>query len=68
MHQIFFKDWLVDAQMRERVLLETQAVPVMSGLASLSACDHRFAFPQLDERRNAQSPHDFPHTSQMARG
>ncbi len=30
--------------------------------------DHRFAFQRLDETRNARSPHDFPHTSQMARG
>jgi hypothetical protein len=40
MRQIFFKDWFVDARMQERDLLETQAVPVMSGLASLPARDH----------------------------
>jgi hypothetical protein len=61
------KTGLFDAQMQERDLLETQAAPVMSGLASLPARDHRFAFSQLDETRNARSPHDFPHTSQMAR-
>ena len=25
-----------------------------------------FAFPKTDETRNAQGPHDFPHTCQMA--
>ena len=68
MRQVFFKDWFVDAHMQERGLLETVAVAVMSGLASLRPRDHRFAFSQLDETRNARSPHDFPHTSQMMRG
>ena len=29
--------------------------------------DHRFAVPKIDETRNAQGPHDFPHTRQMVR-
>ncbi|MGA8873783.1 MAG: hypothetical protein WB460_21755, partial [Candidatus Acidiferrales bacterium] len=31
------------------------------------ARDHRFAFPKIDETRNAQGPLNFPHTCQMAR-
>ena len=30
------------------------------------ARDHRFAFPKIDEPRNAQGPLNFPHTCQMA--
>jgi hypothetical protein len=30
------------------------------------ARDHRFAFPKIDETRNAQGPLNFPHTYQMA--
>jgi hypothetical protein len=29
--------------------------------------DHQFAFPKIDETRNAQGPPGFPHTCQMAR-
>jgi hypothetical protein len=31
------------------------------------ARDHRFAFPKIDETRNAQGPLNFPHTCLMAR-
>jgi hypothetical protein len=31
------------------------------------ARDHRFAFPKIDETRNAQGPLNFHHTCQMAR-
>jgi hypothetical protein len=31
------------------------------------AHDHRFAFPKIDEARNAQGPLNFHHTGQMAR-
>ena len=30
------------------------------------ARDHRFAFPKIDETRNAQSPLNFPHTYQIS--
>jgi len=61
MRQIFVKDWFVDAHMQERDLLETQTVPVMSGLASLPARDHRFAFPQGSMRREMRGvPMIFP--------
>jgi hypothetical protein len=30
------------------------------------ARDHPFAFPKIDETRNAQRPPTFPHTCQMA--
>ena len=35
------------------------------GLARMR--DHRFAFPKIDETRNALGPQDFPHTRQIAR-
>jgi hypothetical protein len=38
----------------------------MEGKSSLGR-DHRFAFPKIDETRNAQGPLNFHHTCRMAR-